>query len=112
MQRTATPSATPASTRTRTRALARSATTALVLCAVLAAAGASSSDALASAGSSAPTQPTPSAVGATLEQCATSGVQSERSATFTGEMTATAGTARMAMRIDIEERAAGDVEYH
>jgi hypothetical protein len=55
---------------------------------------------------------TPSTIAATLEQCVTSVVQSERSATFTGEMTAVAGATRMAMRIDVEERAAGDTEFH
>ena len=49
---------------------------------------------------------------ATLEQCVTSPVQAERSATFTGEMTAVAGAARMAMRIDLEERAPGETEFH
>jgi hypothetical protein len=51
-------------------------------------------------------------VAATLEQCVTSVVQSERSATFTGEMTAVPGAARMAMRIDVEERLPADAEYH
>jgi hypothetical protein len=53
-----------------------------------------------------------SAVSATLEQCVTSVVQTERSATFTGEMTAVAGAARMAMRIDLEERLPGETEFH
>ena len=39
-------------------------------------------------------------------------VQAERSATFTGEMTAVAGAARMAMRIDVEERLPGETEFH
>jgi hypothetical protein len=55
---------------------------------------------------------TSSAVTATLEQCFTSVVQVERSATFTGEMTAVAGAARMAMRIDLEERLPGETEFH
>lgn len=50
-------------------------------------------------------------VAATLEQCVTSAVQAERSATFTGEMTAVPGAARMAMRIDVEERAPGETEF-
>ena len=59
------------------------------------------------------TTPTTSgAVTATLEQCVTSLVQAERSATFTGEMTAVPGAARMAMRIDVEERAPGELEFH
>jgi hypothetical protein len=49
---------------------------------------------------------------ATLEQCATSAVQTERSATFAGEMTATAGTARMSIRIDVQERRRGELVFH
>jgi hypothetical protein len=56
--------------------------------------------------------PPPGTASATLEQCLTSPVQAERSATFTGEMTAIPGTARMSMRIDLEERAPGELEYH
>lgn len=42
---------------------------------------------------------------ATLEQCATATIpQTERSATFAGEMTAIPGTVRMEMRIDLQER--------
>jgi hypothetical protein len=41
---------------------------------------------------------------ATLEQCVTSVVQAERSATFAGEMTAVPGTLRMAMRIEVQEQ--------
>ncbi len=59
-----------------------------------------------------PPPSTPSGVTATLEQCVTSPVQAERSATFTGEMTAVAGAARMAMRIDVEERLPGETEFH
>jgi hypothetical protein len=49
---------------------------------------------------------------ATLEQCVTSVAQVERSATFAGEMTALAGTVRMAMRIEVQERVAGEALYH
>ena len=49
---------------------------------------------------------------ATLEDCETSSVQAERSATFAGEMTAVAGTVRMAMRIDLEERTPEQSLYH
>jgi hypothetical protein len=49
---------------------------------------------------------------ATLEDCETSSVQAERSATFAGEMTAAAGTVRMAMRIDLEERTPEQSLYH
>lgn len=49
---------------------------------------------------------------ATVEQCATTGEQADRSATFSGEMTAIAGTARMAMRIEVQERAPGEELFH
>jgi hypothetical protein len=49
---------------------------------------------------------------ATLEQCVTSVAQVERSATFAGEMTALAGTVRMAMRIEVQERVPGEALYH
>jgi hypothetical protein len=49
---------------------------------------------------------------AALEQCVTSVAQIERSATFAGEMTAVAGTARMAMRIEVLESAPGEVAFH
>jgi len=52
-----------------------------------------------------------STVTATLEQCVTSGVQAERSATFAGEMTAIPGTVKMAVRIDVQERVPGELEY-
>jgi len=49
---------------------------------------------------------------ATLEQCATATVpQTERSATFAGEMTAVAGTVRMEMRIDLEELVPGESQF-
>jgi hypothetical protein len=49
-----------------------------------------------------------SAASATLAQCATATApQTERSASFAGEMNAVAGTARMLMRIDLQERASG-----
>jgi hypothetical protein len=51
-------------------------------------------------------------VAATLEQCVTSVDQTERSATFSGEMTAVPGTARMAIRIDIEERMGSEEGFH
>ena len=49
---------------------------------------------------------------AALEQCVTAVPQPERSATFSGEMTAIAGTARMAMRIDVQERTPEEVSFH
>jgi hypothetical protein len=48
--------------------------------------------------------PAPPLVSATLVQCVTTDVQGERSATFSGEMTAIPGTVRMVMRLDLEER--------
>jgi hypothetical protein len=49
---------------------------------------------------------------ATLEQCVTTVVQAERSATFSGEMTAIPGSARMTMRIDVQERMATEAAFH
>jgi hypothetical protein len=60
------------------------------------------------------TPPTTPGVGysVTLEQCATSTVQAERSATFTAQMTATGATQRMAMHIELEQRTQGETTYH
>jgi hypothetical protein len=49
------------------------------------------------------TTPKPTAV-ATLEQCVTSADQSERSASFSGEMATIAGAVRLEMRIEVLER--------
>ena len=49
---------------------------------------------------------------ATLEQCVTSVVQSERSATFSGEMSAVPGTVRMAMRIEVQAQAQNTEGFH
>jgi hypothetical protein len=49
---------------------------------------------------------------ATLEQCVTAVSQSERSATFSGEMTAVAGSTRMEMRIDVLERMPSEELFH
>ena len=54
----------------------------------------------------------PPPASAVLEECLTSPVQAERSATFAGEMTAVAGTVRMAMRIDVDERMPEETTYH
>jgi hypothetical protein len=48
----------------------------------------------------------------TLEQCVTSTVQAERSATFVAQMVATAPTQKMGMKINLEERLHGEGEYH
>ncbi|HEY5342646.1 MAG TPA: hypothetical protein VIJ66_03195 [Solirubrobacteraceae bacterium] len=49
---------------------------------------------------------------ATVERCVTTGEQTDRSATFSAEMTAIAGTARMAMRIEVQERLPGEELFH
>jgi hypothetical protein len=54
----------------------------------------------------------PSGVSATLEQCQTALAQTERSVTFAGEMAGIPGTARMQMRIDVEERLPDDTRFH
>jgi hypothetical protein len=48
---------------------------------------------------------------ATLQQCFAVGAQSERSATFAGEMTAIPGTARMEMRINLVEKLPEETQY-
>jgi hypothetical protein len=55
---------------------------------------------------------TPALESATLEQCVTSVVQPERSATFSGEMTAVPGTLRMAMRIEVQAQARDATGFH
>ena len=60
-------------------------------------------------------QVVPAAAGgaaATVEQCVTTGEQTDRSATFSGEMTAIGATARMAMRIEVQERLPGEELFH
>jgi|SRR5580693_464893 hypothetical protein len=47
-----------------------------------------------------------------VEQCVTSTVQLERSATFTAQMSATEATQKMAMRIELQQRLRGESEYH
>jgi hypothetical protein len=49
---------------------------------------------------------------ATLEQCVPASAQSERSASFAGEMTAMSGSARMAIRIEIQEQTPGEALFH
>jgi hypothetical protein len=50
-------------------------------------------------------------VSSALTQCVTSVTQSERSATFAGEMSTIPGTARMAIRIDVEQRLPGEALF-
>ncbi len=52
------------------------------------------------------------AVTAAVEKCTPSVNQSERSATFFAQMTAVPGTARMSMRIEVQERAPADTAFH
>ncbi len=50
---------------------------------------------------------------ATLQQCATATIpQTERAATFAGEMSTIPGTARMEIRIELEERGPEELLYH
>jgi len=49
---------------------------------------------------------------ATLEQCVTAVSQTERSATFAGEMASIVGATRMQMRINVEERLPEDTHFH
>lgn len=49
---------------------------------------------------------------ATVELCVPSSVQAERSATFSGEMTATPGTGRMSIRIELQERLPAEAAFH
>ncbi|HEX4562964.1 MAG TPA: hypothetical protein VH115_00810 [Solirubrobacteraceae bacterium] len=69
--------------------------------------GAVSSAPLASGGVTAG----PPLVSAALTQCVTSVTQSERSATFAGEMSAIPGTVRMAIRVDVEQRLPGEALF-
>lgn len=78
----------------------------------------SSASTLTSAGSAAAGQDgqsstpgTKAIASATLEQCVAAIAQTERLATFAGEMTAISGTARMEMSIGVAERIPGEVHY-
>jgi hypothetical protein len=48
---------------------------------------------------------------ATLEQCVSSAIPIQRSVTFTGQMVAVAGTQRMGMRIELQERIPGQAAF-
>jgi hypothetical protein len=56
--------------------------------------------------------PVEGSAAAALVQCATAASPGERSATFSGEMTALPGTVRMAMRIEVLERVQGETSFH
>jgi hypothetical protein len=49
---------------------------------------------------------------ATLDQCVTSTEQTERSATFAGEMTAIKGATKMEMRVDVLEKMPRELVFH
>ena len=49
---------------------------------------------------------------ASLEECTTSEQESERAATFAGEMSWIPGTTKMEMRIDVLERAPAETSFH
>jgi len=86
---------------------------AAVLALLLAARASAASTPVSGSGALQGTPPTSSSgVSATLEECVTAVAQSERAATFSGEMTAIAGTVRMTMRIDVEERVPGETAFH
>jgi hypothetical protein len=93
-------------TRASKTALMLACAFALLACAQVAFAQGVAHDAAASA----PTDGTGFSV--TLEQCATSTVQAERSATFTAQMTATSTTQRMGMRIELQQRLRGETAFH
>jgi hypothetical protein len=56
--------------------------------------------------------PTPAPVSANVEQCIPSVNQTQRSATFIGQMTAIANTQRMAIQIEVQERTPADSTFH
>jgi hypothetical protein len=78
-------------------------------CALATGALAQVSAATAGGAISATTKP---AASATLEQCVAALAENERAATFVGEMTAIAGSARMEMRIDLLERLPAQARFH
>ena len=47
-----------------------------------------------------------------LDQCVTAVLEAERSATFSGAMTAIPGTSRMAIRIEVQERMPAEAAFH
>jgi hypothetical protein len=63
-------------------------------------------------GSQQTSPPAPGSASATLEECVTAPQAEQRAVSFSAEMTAVAGTMRMAMRIDLEERLPGETEFH
>lgn len=49
---------------------------------------------------------------AIVEQCVASATPAERFVTFTGQMMAAPGTVRMAIRVDLQQRLAGEPSFH
>jgi hypothetical protein len=49
---------------------------------------------------------------AAVEECVTSTVQSERSATFTTQIDATDATQRMGIKVELQQRMRGETEFH
>lgn len=94
--------------------LIRAAKTALVLgCALGALASAQAAFARTGVRDSTTTAPSDTTgYSATLEQCVTSTVQAERSATFTAQMVASGSTQRMEIKIELQQRLRGEAEYH
>jgi len=82
---------------------------ALLLCAARAPGAIAQTGGSASQPPAAPDAPSASA---TLGECTTAVEQTERSATFSGEMTAIAGTVRMTIRIEVQERMPGEELFH
>jgi hypothetical protein len=112
------PIATVPGRRSRRLALPLGCALAIVALAPVQASGAAQAEApapAAGAAASVASQPAPGSPGsasATLEQCLTASTQSERSATFAGEMTATGATAHMSMRIEVQEWMPSDEAFH
>ncbi len=97
-----------------TRALALGAMLVWLLLAPSALAGTSASSTTGTgtgtAGGGTPTGKPPAV--ASLEECVTAPTQSERSATFSGEMSAIPGATKMEMRIDVLERQPREAIFH
>ncbi|MGH2911350.1 MAG: hypothetical protein ACRDJ3_02620, partial [Solirubrobacteraceae bacterium] len=89
----------------------RAAKTALLLACVLAALACAEAPSV-TAGVRRTTTPNAPGYSVTLEQCVTSTVQSERSATFTAQMVATPATQKMALRFELQERMRGETDFH
>jgi len=101
--------------RSHRRLLHPPALTLALLCGCLAVAPEALADA-SPAGVAAPAQTAaavaPPIASATLQQCLTADAQGERSAMFSGEMTAIPGSVHMAMRIDVEAQLSGEALFH